>query len=1178
MTYLFNPMRFLATLLFWLWLVSGAAHAETNCKLDAGVLPEDCERANADIVVLTPATENTEFDHGRSTAPEGFFISINGQPVTGDPRVEDLVRRTDIAISNADIQVTFDGLGVKPRLDLETVQEGGFDAGDRVTFQSRTNYPSYLQRGEVRIIDRSVRGGARTVSVAPIAPNGQATIALPEGDNLVAIHRVYDARGRYDETEMLVLSTRDDRGFDAQIEEGSDATARRRIPVSGGAVTVYGSNIRQGAVVRTLGESLAPDPEGGFVIQRILAVGDRNVEVRVTGAGENIFLERQIMIPRSDWFYVATADLTFGMRDGGGKDAAGGPVDDTYAKGRFAFYLNGKTQNGWEITASTDTREGDLKDIFRDFDKKDPRSLLLRLDPDNAYPVYGDDSTLEVDAPTSGKFYLKAEREGNFLLWGNHKAQLNGGTYLRNERTLYGAQGYYASPQTVENGEPRFEFTAYAAQPENLPGREVFLGTGGSVYFLSRQDLSLGSETVTVEIRDPVTGRVLNRQLLSYGRDYDINYLQGIVTLSSPLTGGAGSQTVVTNPVGSNDVRLVVQYEFTPTTGDLDGFAAGARAQVWANERLRFGVSHLIEQTDFADQTATGFDVLYKLSEGTFVEFEYAETRGPGFGYTFSNDGGLFVDTTAAVGGNGRAYSFAAEADFAELGLELDGRVSAYFEDRSAGFSTLDYQVSADETLWGFYAEVEPSERLSWRIYYDDFEDSTGNFLREGGFEFALKRSERLTWDVGVEHLDRATPGDPSETGARTDFAARLTMTESDALEWYIYGQATLNRSGTLERNDRIGVGTKLSFAEDLYVEGEVSGGSLGAGAKILLSRDDDAGNNSYFGYTLEPERELSNITLAGRDRGKFVAGGRRKVNDDTSIYGENTYDLFGQHRALTSAYGIEFQSTDFMTYSGSIQVAQVDDPTGDFDRTALSFGVSYVNEQGLSGRARLELRRDRGVQSGSAKDADFIALAATLRYEIDEERRLLFSFDSAFTDSDQSSILDGSYADISFGYAYRPIDNDRLNLLFKYEYLYDMYGQRIDGSDTRGPRQRSHILSADASYDLNRHWTIGGKLGMRQSESSPSDGVPFAANDAWLAVANARYQVTHKWDVLLEGRALVAVQADLTEFGVLGAVYRHVGNNYKIGLGYNFGSFSDDLTDLTFDDRGLFINLVAKF
>jgi hypothetical protein len=39
-----------------------------------------------------------------------------------------------------------------------------------------------------------------------------------------------------------------------------------------------------------------------------------------------------------------------------------------------------------------------------------------------------------------------------------------------------------------------------------------------------------------------------------------------------------------------------------------------------------------------------------------------------------------------------------------------------------------------------------------------------------------------------------------------------------------------------------------------------------------------------------------------------------------------------------------------------------------------------------------------------------------------------------------------------------------------------------------------------------------------------------------------------------------------------------HFGDHAKIGLSYNFSAFSDDLTDMTLDDEGLFLNLQAKF
>ncbi|MEL7389829.1 MAG: hypothetical protein AAFN76_08615, partial [Pseudomonadota bacterium] len=80
------------------------------------------------------------------------------------------------------------------------------------------------------------------------------------------------------------------------------------------------------------------------------------------------------------------------------------------------------------------------------------------------------------------------------------------------------------------------------------------------------------------------------------------------------------------------------------------------------------------------------------------------------------------------------------------------------------------------------------------------------------------------------------------------------------------------------------------------------------------------------------------------------------------------------------------------------------------------------------------------------------------------------------------------------------------------------------------------------------------------------------------LGILRADYHITDNWDVLMEGRVLNNISAETTDYGVLASVHRHVGENVKIGVGHNFGSFSDDLADQTLDDRGFFINLVAKF
>jgi hypothetical protein len=45
---------------------------------------------------------------------------------------------------------------------------------------------------------------------------------------------------------------------------------------------------------------------------------------------------------------------------------------------------------------------------------------------------------------------------------------------------------------------------------------------------------------------------------------------------------------------------------------------------------------------------------------------------------------------------------------------------------------------------------------------------------------------------------------------------------------------------------------------------------------------------------------------------------------------------------------------------------------------------------------------------------------------------------------------------------------------------------------------------------------------------------------------------------------------------GALVALYRYLGKRVKLGAGYNFTDFSEDLTDLSFDEHGVFLNLVG--
>ena len=106
---------------------------------------------------------------------------------------------------------------------------------------------------------------------------------------------------------------------------------------------------------------------------------------------------------------------------------------------------------------------------------------------------------------------------------------------------------------------------------------------------------------------------------------------------------------------------------------------------------------------------------------------------------------------------------------------------------------------------------------------------------------------------------------------------------------------------------------------------------------------------------------------------------------------------------------------------------------------------------------------------------------------------------------------------------------------------------------ETLGPAQRSHVLSADLSYDINKYLTVGGKYGVRLGEVSATRAASdFTPSGAQLAVIRADMHVMKAWDVLVEGRMLGTFETETVRYGSLVALYHHFGDHMKLGAGFN--------------------------
>ncbi len=173
----------------------------------------------------------------------------------------------------------------------------------------------------------------------------------------------------------------------------------------GGKVIVRGSALPPGVTAQVLGKAV-PVSDGAFEAEHELPPGDHVVQVRLheTATGRSLDFERDVHVAQTEWFYVGLADVTVGKLIAPDSklisNAAAGEYDPVYANGRLAFYLKGKVKGSTIITAALDTRKNEFGPLLNNLDGTDPDSLLRRLDPDDYYPVYGDDSTTVEDAPT----------------------------------------------------------------------------------------------------------------------------------------------------------------------------------------------------------------------------------------------------------------------------------------------------------------------------------------------------------------------------------------------------------------------------------------------------------------------------------------------------------------------------------------------------------------------------------------------------------------------------------------------------------------------------------------------------------------------------------------------------------------------------------------------------------
>jgi len=1133
-----------------------------------------------------------------------FRISIDGVPEEDSGVIDpDIQRCTDVSLEKADIQIRYDTLEQTPVLNAHAWPNAVARDG-KVEIIGWSNYAAFIAKAELRLFAPGVSTQGTPLALLPLEL-GQAAAWAPAGfkqDHVQYVLRVYDAHGRFDETrpKRIDLSdkARPNEDFEKREREllagyGENSLAIRNIRTFGGAVTANGSGIKPGEVVTFLGQPVPVDAKGDFAARQILPAGPHVVEVEVKKAdGQSARYSRNLSIAADDWFYLGIADLTLGRNSTSGPaklvtaDATDHFDNQMYVDGRLAFYLKGKVKGEWLLTASADTREQPLKSLFSNFAEKDPRYLLRSLDPDKYYPVYGDDSTAIDDAPTQGKFFVRLARGDSQVMWGSFKTSLSGTEFANYSRALYGARAKLVSDSATKYGEKRGALEVFAADPGTLQSREEFRGTGGSLYYLRNMDITPGTERVWVEIRDKDSGLLLKTQQLVAVQDYEVNALQGRIILREALASTAGAGTLVqSGDLSGNPVYLIATYEYAPGVTAVENMVVGGRASAWVNDHLQVGTSGY--RQDGPRQRLLGVDATLRYKPGTYVKVEGARSDGAGSGMQTSLDGGFGFNSVTSAGGKADAQRVEAGIDFAEVSANAKGKATFYWQDREAGFSGPGQISNGGEAITQQGGSViwQASDATELKLKLDD-KDATSQTTRAAEVNVSHTLNPNWKAGVGVRADDintRTANASPtlSQSGSRSDAVVRLDYTPDAVAKagWsaYGYGQGTLEKSGTRNGNDRFGLGGERRINDRFKLGGEVSDGDGGFGARVSGDWQVDDRSSLYSSYTLTPDR--SDEGFRGR-AGLLTAGGKTRFTDTVSLNAEERYQHGDGPSGLIHAFGLDLSPNQRWNYGFKLESGKLSDPAaGDMDRQALGFSVGYRKDATRYAGALEYRHEDSSTTTGSSGTRETWLMKNTLGYQIDPDWRFLGRLNFSTSSSSGGAFQDGDYLEFVTGYAWRPVKNDRWNTLFKYTYLYNLPspGQLSNGL-VADFAQKSHVLAVDTIYDVRPWVSVGGKLGVRRGELKDSKvGGDWYSSTAWLGILRADWHWVHEWDILTELRMLNVEAASDSQAGALVGVYKHLNKHVKLGGGYNFTDFSDDLTDVSYRSRGWFINLIGK-
>jgi large repetitive protein len=798
-----------------------------------------------------------------------------------------------------------------------------------------------------------------------------------------------------------------------------------------------------------------------------------------------------------------------------------------------ALYFKGEVKGDYLLTLAYDSAKDVKARVFRD------------IAPDQFYPIYGDASQRGYDANSTEKLYLRVDKGGSFVLYGDFTtASAQASRQLSQySRSLTGVR--------TKLGDASNQIEAFATRdslkqkvidiPANGTGGPFELGTTGVI----------NSEKIEVLTRSRQSNQVvLSRKLLTRFVDYEIEMFTGRLLLRAPLP----SLDADLNPIS---LHIVLEQE----DEKVSFWTAGIQGHVTPTPGVEMGGVAVKSFQPQAQQSLMGAYATVEINPNSAVTIEAAKSQ----------------QDKDALTTSGKAIRL-------EFSYKLISAVEAkiYAQKVDPHFDNPSASALKGRTELGGHVNVPVNANLTVGAEYLQSHDEI-NHLRTQGMllKTSYQLSEGFKIEAGIRHANQHSDG--AQSGSKIDDAftsARLKTTAALGAQASAY--AELEQAINDRRRQLFAVGAEYRLANKgrLYTRHEI--------ANTLNSEFALTPTNKAYNTVLGVDAPVMDNTQAFSEyRLKEAIGGK----DAQAAFGLRQTWLPGSgvrlntslertHILSTAPGAVDAGPSTSATVAGQYTAALDWKANARLEwrdtRTQTNWlntvGAAYKINQNWSAliRSTLSLQSNHTSNTSSSSNLSNTANPGTSEAGVTNGT----SNSPSNTAQSRSDAHLNKYR-VQLGVAYRDEDRDQWHGLAKVE-------QRGEQDTTLGLalKRSVTIASGHIHYQLKRDWWVSSSVALKRAKED-SNQLANHSTGALLA-ARLNWDICNRWDMGV--RFMASKSSDnsankQTKLGLGVELGYMLEENTWLSLGYNVWGVKDkDLTNNEYTEAGWYLRLRYKF